>query len=75
MLFLPVLTITSTSLKSQKESVIIAIQDAYELTDLAAQYLYANILNTTEPEILADQLILNVYNTVAVLTSKTVSDC
>jgi hypothetical protein len=31
---------------------------------LSTQTIYLNLLNTTEPEILADKLILNNYNTI-----------
>jgi prepilin-type N-terminal cleavage/methylation domain-containing protein len=56
-------TITKDSSKAQKESVISSIQSAYTWTELVTKDIYKTILNTTEPEILADRLILHVYNT------------
>ena len=52
-------TITKDSTTAQKESVITTIIETYENSILASEPIYAIILNTSDPETLAEQLVLN----------------
>jgi len=51
--------INEDSTTAEKESVILAIQNAYSSSPLASNSIYSRIINTSDAETLAEELVLN----------------